>query len=187
MIAYARADYSEAKRPRWPTRCQLVVEERAVCRGTDTLQLTRREMELLCFLAMHDAPVPVDVLAEAMVPQKDCASASLLLRVLIARVRKKCGREIVEHSRSGYRLGAHVEVPWREIASRLHESSRHTQLGAGELVALRRDLARVRRWLQGPLPAWEWAAQCEGQWLALEDAMVKRLSEAAEAEALTRL
>jgi hypothetical protein len=157
-----------------PQRYRLIVGSQALFCGRERVALTNRETELLCYLGMHGAAASIHELAEAMVPHKDSASAGLMLRVLIARVRKRCGREIVVHEDDGYRLGAHVTVACREILRRF-ALLRNDRLSESEIAALRRDLTEVRLWAEGTAPAWEWARELEDYVRGLEVKLVARL------------
>lgn len=157
-----------------PRHYRLIVGSQSLFRGHERVALTNREMELLCYLGMRDSATSVHELAEAMVPQKDSASAGRMLRVLIARVRKRCDREIVVHENGGYRLGAHVSVACREILRRF-ALLRNDRLSENEIAALRRDLAEVRLWAEGTAPAWEWARELDDYVRGLEVKLAARL------------
>ena len=158
-----------------PQSFRLDLGERVLYRGMRPVLLTKRETELLCYLALQQQSVSIDTLADAMVPEKDSSSASQLLRVLVGRVRKKCGTDIVESSRAGYRLGSHLDVPYRSILRRVEAAEPQAQLAAAELAELRRDLGEVRRWMQAPAPAWEWAVDMERSLRELSRRIVERL------------
>ena len=158
-----------------PQRYHLIVATQSLFRGHERLTLTNREMELLCYLGMREATTSIHELAEAIVPQKDSASAGRMLRVLIARVRKRCDRDIVIYEDGGYRLGPLVTVACREIlrrVGRLHEEF----LTYEEVAALRRDLAEVRQWSQVVAPAWEWARDLEDYLRSLDVKLTARLT-----------
>lgn len=157
-----------------PQQYRLIVGSQSLFRGHERVALTNREMELLCYLGMRESATTVHELAEAMVPQKDSASAGRMLRVLIARVRKRCDREIVVHENGGYRLGAHVSVACREILRRF-AVLRSDRLSENEIAALRRDLAEVRLWAEGTAPAWEWARELDDYVRGLEVKLAARL------------
>lgn len=161
-------------------RYRLVIAEQTLHRGRESIELTKREAELLCFLGTRQRGVSLGVLAEAMMPEKDSPSASQALRTLVARVRKKCGDGVIVLGKRGYRLGCDVQVASQEIARRIAAAALQAQLDAGELAALRRDLATIRSWLREPLPPWEWAEESEEQLCALKAMLLARLRREAE-------
>jgi tetratricopeptide (TPR) repeat protein len=144
-----------------PNRYRLSIVDPMLHLGTKPISLTRREIELLCFLGIQDRAVGIDRIAEALVPDSGSSSANALLRVLITRVRKKCGSEIIASSRDGYRLGAEVEVSIKNVAKRIDAAQLRADLGPGEVAALRRDLLEVRQWMQTPMPPWEWGVEID--------------------------
>lgn len=157
-----------------PQHYRLIVGTRALFRGQDRVALTNRETELLCYLGMRESATSIHELAEAIVPDKDSASAGRMLRVLIARVRKRCDPAIVVHEEGGYRLGAHVSVACREMRRRV-ALLRNDRLSEDEMAVLRRDLAEVRLWAEGTAPAWEWARELEDYVRDLEITLAARL------------
>ncbi|HZY99446.1 MAG TPA: hypothetical protein VFE36_07720 [Candidatus Baltobacteraceae bacterium] len=160
-----------------PQQYRLVIATQSLFRGQERVALTNREMELLCYLGMRGLTTSIHELAEAMVPQKDSASAGRMLRVLIARVRKRCDRGIVVHEDNGYRLGSHVTVACKEILRRF-ALLRNDRLSQEEGAALRRDLGDLRLWSQGIAPAWEWARELEDYVRAMEIKLATRLEAA---------
>ncbi|HKU67018.1 MAG TPA: hypothetical protein VJP85_04500 [Candidatus Baltobacteraceae bacterium] len=164
-------------------RYRLVLLERALFLGRTRANVSKREFELLAYLAYCDREVGRDELAEVFAPLASSTDADHLIRVTVSRIRKKLGEEAVASTRSGYALGANVDVPLREMRRRVERCEMRSALTAADAGSLVRDSHRIRLYLSGRRFEYEWSEDFDAM---LEDlcARMERLT-ANHAEAAT--
>lgn len=125
-------------------------------RGGELLHPTKREYELLAYLAFRDSDVSKDELAEIFAPDEPSADADRLLRVTVTRIRKKFGGELIVSTPGGYALGPSVEVPLRAMRARAARSHMQDGQTPGERIELQHDLQRIEEYLERRRPGYEW-------------------------------
>lgn len=129
--------------------------------GNDLLQPTRRELELLTYLAFCDRTVTKDQLAEAFAPQSTSEAADRLLRVTVARIRKKYGDALILSGRGGYALGPNVTNSLREASTLVARCSAQTALSRADANMLNDLGRRIEAYFAGGGPALEWGADLD--------------------------
>lgn len=135
--------------------------DQRVSRGGSELSATKREMELLAFLAYRDSAVSKDELAEALAPDASSADADGTLRVLVARVRKKFGDDVVVSGRGTYSLGPDVVNPLREMRDRVARWETQQTFSLSDAVRARRDAHAIESFLNGRRPDYEWGEELD--------------------------
>lgn len=126
--------------------------------GNDLLLPTKREFELLTYLAFCDRTVTKDQLAEAFAPHSTSEAADRLLRVTVARIRKKCGDDLIVSERGGYALGPQVANSLREASALVARCRTQTAPSRADANALSDLARRIEAHLAGGGPALEWGA-----------------------------
>lgn len=82
----------------------------------ELISLSRREMELLFALALHDGPRDRQTLAAMLWPDSAESDGTAAATVYIARLRKRLkNARIIEASRKGYRLRCRVELDLNDL------------------------------------------------------------------------
>lgn len=147
-------------------RYRVSLFDRTLMHGGVTLHPTRREFELLAYLAFRDREVTKDELAEAFAPDASSPDADRLIRVVITRIRKKFGEQLVSSTRRGYVLGPKADVPLRAIRERILRCQAEKHPSAADRVALRRDVFVLEKYLEGRRLDYEWAEELDA---SLED------------------
>lgn len=142
-----------------PDEYRLSVLEGSLRRRNETLHPSKREFELLAYLALRDCEVSKDELAEVFAPDADSDDADRLLRVTITRIRKKFGDELVVSGHGGYALGPSVDVALRAIRARAARCETQDTPSEPDRVALARDLQSIEQFLEGRRPGFEWGEE----------------------------
>ncbi len=118
--------------------------------GASPVAVTGRELELLCYLALHRAPISSAHLADAIWPDRDARAAASALQTTISRLRKKLPPGTLLAERRQYALGATVRTDIDELRS----AARARDLG---------ELERLRTFVSAEIPALlrrcEWFAE----------------------------
>lgn len=159
-----------------PDRFRLAVLDGTLHRGGVRLAPTKRELELLAYVAFRGRVVSRDELAEAMFPNATSREADGALRVTVSRARKKFGDSIITSVSGGYAIGANVDVPMRMIQARVERCSGQRHPSAADLVDLQRDLALLRSADEDPQFSYEWSPALESAVQSLISAIEKLLS-----------
>lgn len=144
-----------------PNTYRFSIFDQSLYHGNLRLSPTKREAELLAYLAFADRAVARDELSEALAPEAQSSDAERHIRVIVARIRKKFGERVIESTGRGYALGAVVESPLRDIRSRLKRVAAQTSPPGAELLALQRDQQVLEAWLAGRRPAFEWGHELD--------------------------
>lgn len=139
-----------------PDTYRFSIFDQSLYHGNLRLAPTKREAELLMYLAFMDRAVSRDELSEALAPESRSSDSERHIRVIVARIRKKFGERLIESTGRGYALGSIVESPLRDIRARLERVAAQTSPPRSELVVLRRDQQVLEAWLAGRRPAFEW-------------------------------
>jgi DNA-binding response OmpR family regulator len=134
---------------------RLSILDRTLRHGNLVLAPSNREMELLLYLGYRDAPVSREELAEAFAPELPSPAADRLLRVVIARIRKKFGSGLIASERGTYALGAAVDVDLRAIHHLLERTHAATYT-ASESLAMHRALQQIEECLERRRAPYEW-------------------------------
>ena len=153
-------------------RYRLVLLQRSLFRGAEKLTPSKREFELLAYLAFRDCEVSRDELAEAFAPEASSADADHLIRVTISRIRKKFGEDLVQSTANGYAIGPTVELPLREMRRRIERCETQSIVSGSHLADISRDLQRLRLYLEGRRFEYEWGERFDAM---LED-LVSRMT-----------
>ena len=103
--------------------------------GASPVAVTGRELELLCYLALHRAPIASSQLAEAIWPDRDARAAASALQTTISRLRKKLPPDTILAERRRYALGEKLRTDIEELRSAVRARD------IGELERLRACLA----------------------------------------------
>lgn len=136
-----------------PNRYRLSLLEGSLHRGALELLPTRREFDLLGYLAFRDRIVSRHEFAEVFAPSSSSSDADRSLRVAISRIRKKFGNELIVSTPQGYALGHSVQVPLREIRERVALGATHRKISHAEVVDLQADLAPLKHFLETEPPS----------------------------------
>lgn len=119
-----------------------------------------RELAVLVFLAASRRSVPRDALCDAIWPEADAEAAANNLKVVIHRIRRKLGSEVLVMNAEGYSLGSHVDVGIRE-----HENFVRALRGARLTPADRASLSELLTLLSTrqtqQLLRWDWYTAIE--------------------------
>lgn len=151
--------------------------QRLYC-GSDALSPTKREFELLAFLAFCDRSVSKDELAEIFAPESTSQAADAVIRVTIARIRKKYGDGLIVSERGGYRLGRDVDHTLRAISARIANCRARSAISPENVEHLRADAVEIERYFAGGRPAYEFGVDLD---CVLEEflALIREIEDAA--------
>jgi hypothetical protein len=142
-----------------PGTYRLSVLDGSLHRCDQRLYPSKREFELLAYLAYRDCELSKDELAEAFAPDADSGAADRLLRVTVTRIRKKFGDELIISGRGTYELGPDVDVRLRSMRARAERCESQETPSDADCVALSRDLQLIENYLEGRRPDFEWGEE----------------------------
>lgn len=122
------------------------------------IDLTHREFELLCALAIERRPLTLSELAAQVFPEREPEKAENYVKVTIHRMRGKLGEGVINAGRYGYGLGAPANVDLHEIQQVLNgmcaSIDRETLREQCDLLV--RIAGQLLRQLSPARVRWEW-------------------------------
>jgi DNA-binding SARP family transcriptional activator len=128
-----------------------------VVRGALNVVVPERELEMIVFLALHEAPADIATLGAALYPDAEPARAANSLKVSMHRARRRTFPGLIVHEPDGYRLGDDVDVDVRDVLVAVRKlSCRLSSLNQFESERLETLAARLRTARPARLLRWPW-------------------------------
>jgi DNA-binding SARP family transcriptional activator len=134
-----------------------VMRGRAICRG-EPVRLRGRELELLVALALANAPMSREALADRLWPDQDEHASSSSLRSTLHRLRAQTGpTPFVERDATQYRLAPGVTVDVTEAEALYHALRReHVEISTLQRQRLEQQFDALARGIPEAYARWSW-------------------------------